>query len=324
MDLAEPTARNRLYALVAETVRRTPAVRGKIRIAQKLYQLCNRDELPFHVKASLYGNSLAFHLNLNCGHERAALLMDGYEPETTAFLSSIYRGGDILDVGANIGLIGLPLGKRLAAAGGEGRIFAIEPMPANFTTLCANIRENALVDRVIPLDVAVGDADRADLRIQVEGDDFAETGTANILADARCGTKFHAGDFRMSGQVKMAIVARTLDSLVAEGAIAADIGLIKIDADGYDFKVLKGASKLLTTARPIIFSEMSAYCLGWHGETIADVIAFAREHRYRVWAKEPRRFRFSDRFDPETFEMEALLVPDERRGDYEAWLAAPR
>lgn len=323
MDLAEPTLQNRIYAVIAETARSAPAFRGKIRIAEKLYDLCNPNGRPFHVKTRLYDDSLDFHLNLNCGHERAALLMDGYELETIDFLCSIYSGGSILDIGANIGLISLPLAKRLDS-GEEARIFAIEALPTNYAKLCTNVRENALTDKILPMNFAMGDIDRALLQIQVEGDDLSETGTANILADARLGgTKFCAGDFRMSGLVKMEIMSRTIDSLVEQASIRDDVGLIKIDADGYDFNVLKGASALLTTARPIIFSEMAAYCLNWHDQKISDVISFAREHRYQVWAKHPRRFRFSDRFDPETFESDMLLMPVERREQYESWIDAP-
>lgn len=323
MFIMEPTARNRLFSVVADTLRKLPSFRGKLRAAEQLYRALNPSGSPFHVKSPLYKYSLIFNLNLNCAHERTALLMNGYEADTIHFLSSIYSGGSILDVGANVGLISLPLAKNINFRSPGDRIFAVEAMPVNYERLCENIRENALTETIVPLNFALGDRDFAKLHIQIEGDDFSETGTANILADERLGpSKFHPGGWRMSGQKKMEITSRTLDSAINEGLIGSNISLIKIDADGYDFNVLKGASALLTTIRPVIFSEMAAFALNWHDQKIAEVVEFCRGYEYEFWAKEPKRFLFTDQFEPENFTHDVLLVPREKRSHYVRWMAA--
>ncbi|HEY2408466.1 MAG TPA: FkbM family methyltransferase [Polyangiaceae bacterium] len=67
----------------------------------------------------------------------------------------------------------------------------------------------------------------------------------------------------------------TLDALVAAKHPAfKDVGLLKCDTDGYDFKVLRGASNLLANARPALFFEFSPRHLRAVGEDPASIFPF--------------------------------------------------
>jgi hypothetical protein len=87
---------------------------------------------------------------------------------------------------------------------------------------------------------------------------------------------------------------------------------IKIDVDGYDLNVLRGARALLRSERPVIFGEFSAHCLRWHQQSIADVIREAGEIGYSVWPRIPRTWNFSTHANLEEYEIDLLLVPEER------------
>jgi FkbM family methyltransferase len=129
----------------------------------------------------------------------------------------------ILDVGANEGQTALPF----ARAFPEARVFAFEPVPQTFATLC---ERTAGVDRIRCFELALGEYD----------------GEATIaLADK-------------SGQNSLLNVAEpgpgTVTVAVQRGdtwAFAHDVGrvdLLKIDAEGYDLEVLSGFEQLIAAS----------------------------------------------------------------------------
>lgn len=58
----------------------------------------------------------------------------------------------------------------------------------------------------------------------------------------------------------------TLDEIVARHPRAARTNLLKIDTDGFDFKVLRGAQHLLASAKPTLFFELQPSFLEAQGE----------------------------------------------------------
>lgn len=271
-----------------------PAVRGKNRAFLELLKWAKLPDTHATIKAQLtkpipYLSNLDLHSWL----QRIAFLSGGYEPETVKFLASLHQSpGYFLDIGANIGLISIPFAKMTAA-----KVFAIEAVPANFEALKANIALNNLP--IIPLPFAVGDEEKT-VDIQVEGNVRNATGTANILAD---GSTYECE--------RIALNMTTINHLIESGQIPPDCSLIKIDTDGYDLKVLEGATLLLENARPVIFGEFAAHCLNWHGQNIADVKAFAVQFGYITAARDKHCFRLD--FDAASFVQDALLIPSEQR-----------
>jgi FkbM family methyltransferase len=59
-----------------------------------------------------------------------------------------------------------------------------------------------------------------------------------------------------------------------------DIGYIKIDVDGYDFKVLKGAINLINRCRPIIMIELSCYYNIVEKNSVIEFINFVKNNNY--------------------------------------------
>lgn len=294
----------RLFLFTASIVRALPPIRGKVRIGQFLYRIANRRSAPFTVTAQLYPERFTFRLNLTSAHERMAFLMNGYEPETTALLEAFYQGGTILDIGANIGLVAIPLAARTRSrAGAEPHVMAFEALSSNHEALVWNVRENDLESAMRTLPIALG-AERKRVKIQIEGDDPARTGTANILP-ARF--KFKEIDLEV----------HSLDDLWRDRMIPDDVTLIKIDTDGYDLEVLRGARRLLAQQRPACHVELNLHCLGWHNQTLEDVLGFVEGIGYELLSQTGYN---SGRFIPYRRGMpffdNALLLPTEKTPYY--------
>lgn len=297
----------RAFVAIARIAPVTPHFLGKSRIFLTLYKLLGLQKRHIVVSARLRRPvPFVAELDLHSWLQRIAFLTGGYEHETVELLRALHRydarGGYLLDVGANIGLISIPFAMQMPTD--AVAVVAVEAVPDNVRTLRANVDRNGLSRRIQILPFGLGD-ESARVQIQVEGDleTGAGTGTANILPP---GSTHEC--------VRQEIVIRTLDELVTEGQVPSACSVIKIDTDGYDLKVLQGASAFLLRERPVIFGEFSAHCLRWHGQSLADIVSFAEAHGYQVW----RRLGSTLRFEHHTavahvpYSDDLLLVPEER------------
>lgn len=293
--------RSSLFIAAGRIASRLPHFRGRNRAVLSLLPALGLKDRHLHVDAKL-GEPTPYlaRLDMHSWLQRLAFVDGGYEPQTARLLVQLLQAapGYLLDVGANVGLISIP-----AALLARRRVVAIEAIADNVDALRRNIALNDAGDLVDVIPTAIGDiAGKVDIQVEGNLKKGQGTGTANILA---AGSNYECE--------RIQIDVTTLDNLVAQGRIAPACGVVKIDTDGYDLKVLQGGRSFIQSCRPVIFGEFSAHCLKWHGQTIEDVRAFAAELGYRVWAAaghDPITFRAS--FDNEKFSQDLLLVPSER------------
>ena len=147
-----------------------------------------------------------------------------------AALELVHRCRLAIDVGANVGLHTVRLAQRF------DRVAAFEPSSINFECLQANTRMFSNVD----------------LHQQALGD-RSTTLCLELPKDmANCGA-FSFRDFRDSNGDKYQemVPVITLDSLGLRP------GLIKIDTQGFEPQVLRGARETLLAARPVIIAEVA-------------------------------------------------------------------
>jgi FkbM family methyltransferase len=152
-------------------------------------------------------------------------------------------GGVIIDVGANIGLYSIIGSKRV---GSTGKVFAFEPSKANFNLFLKNIELNQ-IKNIIPINKGLGDkiADKLILSQNPETGD----GEKYILKDENLiKNEFNSLD---SDQVNEIISLDTLDNFQLNNDITK-VDFLKIDVEGYEYYVLKGAEKLLKNNPEII------------------------------------------------------------------------
>lgn len=137
----------------------------------------------------------------------------------------------VLDVGANLGGFLLPMARHLRRMRGE--IYAFEAQRIVYYQLCGNIFLNRF-DHVHAFDNAVGDRDA---RVMMTVPDYTTSrnvGAASLLPrSARPGASATRPPRRLREPVDMV----RLDSV----ALPRPAALIKIDVEGFELKVLKGA-----------------------------------------------------------------------------------
>ena len=155
------------------------------------------------------------------------LLNDSYEPGMTQVLRNILCEGDIFfDVGANEGWFSLLASK---AVGENGMVLAIEPQARLWEILIRNLALNDCHNyRLIPY--AAGSTESVvDLILHP----WINNGATTLVASKRR-RRFRRQRARM---LRLDTIAR----IYADGR---RIKLVKIDCEGYELEVLKGASQL--------------------------------------------------------------------------------
>lgn len=143
----------------------------------------------------------------------------------------------LVDIGANIGLVSLAV---LAAVPGS-RVFAFEPGPHQHDLLAQTISVNDLGDRLELSDVALSD----------------QAGTARFAVHA---SRHAAGDGLLdtgrSGKARLVDVRTdTLDRWWEEKG-RPEVAVVKIDTEGSELLILRGARRLLEATRPVLFLEL--------------------------------------------------------------------
>jgi FkbM family methyltransferase len=170
-----------------------------------------------------------------CGiNKEDFIIMTRHEDEIIEKFSP--KDGDIVvDVGAHMGRYTIIASKRV---GPNGKVIAIEAHPGNFEMLNRNVRLNGLTN-VMSINYAVYSKETK-IKLYLPG---GESGYAvfNTVALTRTEEKF------------VEVNANTLDSILQQNGIRPEeVNWIKIDVEGAEFEVLKGAHSILSKSKDIV------------------------------------------------------------------------
>src|SRR5215217_730238 len=146
------------------------------------------------------------------------------------------EGDIVVDIGAHIGLYTIISSKRVGA---NGKVVAIEAHPGNFEMLNSNIKLNQLTN-VIPLNYAVYSKETK-VKLYLPSGESGFTKYNTIMPNW------------INAQEKFVEVnANTLDYLLQLNEIRQEeVNWIKIDVEGAEFEVLKGATNVLSKSKDI-------------------------------------------------------------------------
>jgi FkbM family methyltransferase len=146
------------------------------------------------------------------------------------------QGDVVVDIGAHIGRYTIIASKRVAT---NGKVVAIEASPSNFEMLNRNIKLNQLTN-TISLNHAVYSKETK-IKLYLPGEESGNTIYNTVISDrARNEEKF------------VEVNANTLDYLLqSKGIKQEQINWIKIDVEGAEFEVLKGATNILSNSKDI-------------------------------------------------------------------------
>ena len=146
------------------------------------------------------------------------------------------EGDIVIDIGAHIGLYTIISSKRVGA---NGKVVDIEADPSNFEMLNSNIKLNQLTN-VIPLNYAVHSKETK-VKLYLPSGESGFTKYNTIMPNW------------INAQEKFVEVnANTLDYLLQLNEIRQEeVNWIKIDVEGAEFEVLKGATNVLSKSKDI-------------------------------------------------------------------------
>lgn len=217
----------------------------------------------------------------------------GHDLADLRFLWRALKPGMVFfDIGAYHGIYTLVAAKRLGA---EGQIVAFEPSPCERRRLELHLRMNGIhTVRVEPYAVGSGTS-QAEFFEVIDGD------------ATRSGLRPPSSSDRVAG---IAVQTIQLDRYISDASIHRT-DVVKLDVEGGELEVFRGANKLLTEFRPVIICE------------VLDAAT-------RAWGYEAREIILAlRRFDFEWFEFnpDGTLIPHAIKDHYpevKNFLATPR
>ena len=200
-------------------------------------------------------DGVSFELDLREALHRAVYL-DLFSLELRRVVLALLGPGDLfVDVGANFGFWALPAARRGCS------VIAVEPVPPTRARLARNAQRNGLADRIEIVAEAMSDA-AGELRLSMPG---VESGQASVHADT--GAKLET----------FAVTARTLDAVLGE----RHARFLKIDVEGHEPAVLRGASRLLAAQRAdYVLLEMTTDAMSRAGSSALELTDAMQSHGY--------------------------------------------
>ena len=202
----------------------------------------------------------------------------------------------VLDVGANVGEWTLALLGRISTRDRTPRVYAFEPAAGTRSILMARLEEKGYLSDVTIVPSAL--SDKRGIRSMFIVEDGA--GTNSLHSDGNSNARTEE------------VSADTLDHFCEKEGIE-HIAMVKIDTEGHDFAVLRGARRMLE--RKGIAAVQFEYNYRWvfSGRTLFDAFALLGEVNYVVGKVTPAGVEFYEGWHPE---LETF-----REGNY---LACPR
>jgi FkbM family methyltransferase len=203
--------------------------------------------VTFAVAAAMVGRERALLALMACGMGRAmclAVLPDGsrvlHRRNDRQFLRQVFisrcydgaglePGGTVLDVGGQIGLFTVLAARRV---GPEGRVIVLEPEPSNHALLLRNVALNRLHNVIVIRKAA------------------SSGPGVRSLSLSPVNPGIHSLSFRV-GDRAIEVETVTLDQLAKEAGLA-EVSLLKVDVEGEELEVLKGAATLLPLTRHVV------------------------------------------------------------------------
>ena len=185
---------------------------------------------------------------------------------------TLVSGGDVLDIGANIGYTAAVLARAVSPG---RKVYAFEPEPFNFRILQETAAQPEVRDKIVPLQCAVG----------------AEKGTVDLWvndrhhADHRIATQKFRSEHLDTNAISATLVS--IDSFFQDKP--AEISFIKIDVQGYELAVCQGMQETLQRNPDVtIVLEFMPSMMIEMGFDPKKLISFLVERDFKIYVVHPR------------------------------------
>lgn len=187
---------------------------------------------------------------------------EDYEPATFSFLRShCLPGRTVMDIGAHLGLFSVIMARLVGA---HGRVFSFEPDP--------QIR--AQLEQIV-------DLNNCRSVVQVCGEAMTQrSGTACFYHTGDIGSNANSLVKTHRSRAQSIVATTSLDDFVQPSLLP--VACLKIDVEGAELDLLRGASSTFLRCRPVAFLSLHPAALGQAGGSLHDVWDLLRSYRMSV------------------------------------------
>jgi FkbM family methyltransferase len=239
---------------LARCLRSLP-IKGRWRIASYLNRLFTAEPVTFDL-AGVGRVTLDLGIEMQQHVYWAGLSRDDAATVRLA-RAMLPRDGVFVDVGANVGLHTLAIAAHVAEG---GAVVAFEPHPVNHRLLVHNLEQNRL-RHVVAENLGLAEA--------------AATLTGTARASGGNWSLASRGDYRF--EVRLV----RLDDYLRDHPLPR-LDLMKIDVEGAEVRVLRGARQTIERFRPLIVFEVCPSWLAKMQTSVAELFAELVSHDYRI------------------------------------------
>jgi FkbM family methyltransferase len=190
------------------------------------------------------------------GTDDHGVVYEIYKQQVYERLFKLCKNDVVADVGAHLGVFSLKAAKRV---GRKGLVLAFEPERTNFRLLCLNVKVNNLTNAKVFM-VGLGEQEK--------------------LAKLFLNSQTSGHSFYLRNKSKYCLVeVTTLDKIVGRHASGV-CDFLKIDVEGYELDVLRGAKEILTKNSVRVVTAAYHY-----PDEIQEIAQYLRKLGYqnRVW-----------------------------------------
>ena len=255
---------------VASRVRRSALVKPVEPVFRRIEPMWNET-----MDNTVYRNGFPTQINgesvrLTYGYGSRYSKSGRYEPDIALpFAQAIRPGATVFDIGAHIGILALIAGQRV---GGQGRVFAFEPSPDTLRILHQHVRLNAGDGPIEIVPAVVSD--------RTGSTTFFTYGESMAASVSRANVEVLNEQRLAAPATEVTVKSITIDAFAAERGVVPDV--IKIDVEGAELRVLRGAERTLREHSPLIFCEVHPSQLENCGDSVDALLRFADELGYAV------------------------------------------
>lgn len=180
------------------------------------------------------------------------LRWDRNERDVLHFIEQMPRDAVVLDIGANIGIMTVPIARRVD----RGHVHAFEPIPENFAVLRRNVEHFGLFNVTLH-HTALGEEEGELRMVMPEEQNVRMQGLSHVVsvqgAESVQGGESVQGAEAGGGRLYTVPQLRLDDVEALHGVPVAGI---KIDVENFEQFVFRGGSGLLEKWKPLVYTEL--------------------------------------------------------------------
>jgi len=166
----------------------------------------------------------------------SSLLYGTFEKEELEFVCRyVRRGESVMDIGANIGLFAVVMGRTV---GQDGTVITFDPVPSHIVRLQANLKENGISAEAV-YELALG----------------STNGQMSLkMSDDTAYASMHEVEHGFGNGNVIQVNVRRLDDVWHERGTPM-VSFIKMDVEGAELEVIEGGQEMLAHCHPTMLIE---------------------------------------------------------------------